>query len=395
MPRWTQEEIHFLHDESLKELFVRFPDRTKDSIRAARAYYLKKGRVMEEAKNEYIHEGKLVSEVEGTWETAAFNRETNEWDVKTLHRKSVKTRPLDTPFLNPVEVAPIKFDRKRATRLGAKTILAFGDEQIGWRRIGDEMLPLHDLQAMAAVHQLARNLQPDVVVNLGDTTDLSELSRFKPDSRHFQNTLQPSLQSTHDWLASITEVTPKAERHIVDSNHWKRFGDYVLQNAGVLAEIPELKLHRLLRLKEIGWQFHGGYGSAEYIYNPGDDEIAFKHGTLATANGSTAYKLNKENPDRFIVQGHQHRRGAEFSTDRKGHSFGAFVVGALCHIDGRVPSFHSAIDPESDRPVKRFENWTQDVLVIRDYGEGNYQFDQVPITNGHIVYEGKHYGTTE
>lgn len=350
---------------------------------------------MEESKSEYVKDGHIVSEIEGEWQVGAYNHDTKEWDITTLKRTSVKRRPLDIPFLEPVEISKLKFDRKRATRLGAKTVLVFGDEQIGWRRIGDEMLPLHDIQAMAAVHQLARSLQPDVVVNLGDTTDLSELSRFRPDSRHFQNTLQPGLQTTHDWLASITEVTPKAERHIVDSNHWKRFGDYVLANAGVLAEIPELKLHRLLRLKEIGWQFHGGYGSAEYVYNEGPKEIAFKHGTLATANGSTAYKLNKENPDRFIVQGHQHRRGAEFSTDRHGESVGAFVVGALCHIDGRVPSFHSAIDPESDRPVKRFENWTQDVLVIRDYGNGDYQFDQVPIKDGHIVYEGKHYGNTE
>lgn len=394
MKRWTAEEIGLLATEPIDKLVVLIPDRSRDAIYAARAYYLKKGIPMETNKTERIEDGRIISEVEGEWQVGAYNHDTKEWDIATLKRKSIKTSPLNSPFLDPVEVAPIKFDRKRANRLGARTVLAFGDEQIGWRRIEDEMMPLHDIGAMAAVHQFARNLQPDVVVNLGDTTDLSELSRFKPDSRHFQNTLQPGLQTTHDWLASITEVTPKAERHIVDSNHWKRFGDYVLNNAGVLAEIPELKLHRLLRLKEIDWQFHGGYGSAEYVYNPGRDEIAFKHGTLATANGSTAYKLNKENGDRHIVQGHQHRRGAEFSTDRHGRSVGAFVVGALCHIDGRVPSYHSAIDPESDRPVKRFENWTQDVLVIKDYGEGNYQFDQVPIKDGHIIYEGKHYGNS-
>jgi len=392
MVRWSDPEIKLLVSEPIPVLLNEWPERTPDSIRAARLYYLKRGVPVEQDKTEYVKDGSIIQEVEGEWQVGAYNHDTKEWDITTLHRTSVTRKPLDIPFRQPVEVGKLSFDRKRADKLGAKTILVFGDEQIGWRRIGDEMLPLHDISAMAAVHQLARNLQPDVVVDLGDTTDLSELSRFKPDSRHFQNTLQPGLQTTHDWLASISEVTPKAERHIVDSNHWKRFGDYVLNNAGILAEIPELKLHRLLRLKEIGWQFHGGYGSAEYVYNPGPSEIAFKHGTLAAANGSTAYKLNKENPDRFIVQGHQHRRGAEFSTDRHGDSFGAFVVGALCHIDGRVPSFHSAIDPESDRPVKRFENWTQDVLVVKDYGDGNYQFDQVPINNGHIIYEGKHYG---
>lgn len=195
------------------------------------------------------------------------------------------------------------------------------------------------------------------------------------------------MQADHDWHARLTEATPSAERHMVDSNHAKRWGDYILKNAGVLAEVPELKLHRLLRLEEIGWQFHGGYGSAEYEYA---DDLAFTHGTVATASGSTANKLSKLNPDRNIVQGHAHRAETQYSTDRRGRAFGAFVVGALCRIDGVVPSYHSAVD-HNDEPVKHYENWQQGVMVVRVYGDGQYTFDHAPIHNGELFFEGKVY----
>lgn len=325
-----------------------------------------------------------------TWE-AAMRGKDGEWDTTTLH--SYDHTPDKLAGLEPVEVAKIKYDRIRPRRSDAKTIVAFGDAQIGFRRIGDRMEPLHDVGAMKASLGLIRNLQPDVLVDLGDDVDLSELSRFAPDSRHFQNTLKPSLQADHDWHAELTSATPKAERHLVDSNHAKRFGDYILKNAGVLAELPEFKLHRLLRLEEIGWQFHGGYGGAEYEYAP---DLAFKHGTLAVSKGSTANKLGSENTDRHIVQGHAHRSESQWRTNRKGESFGAFVVGALCRIDGVVPSYHSSVD-HNDEPVKHYEDWQQSLMIIRDHSDGVYEFNHVPIHkdtsgNSRIVFEGKSYG---
>ena len=315
------------------------------------------------------------------WTVSAFDRVNNEWTSTT--NKSFES----VPEIKPVEISPLKFDRKRAKRVGAKTILAFGDTQIGYRRIGDDMIPLHDTDAMNATLSLARNLRPDVLADLGDDVDLAELSRFAPDSRHFQNTLMPSLQADHDWHARLSEATPEAERHLVDSNHAKRWGDYILKHAGVLAEVPDFKLHRILKLDEIGWQFHGGYGSAEYEYA---DDLAFKHGTQATASGSTAFKLSKDNPDRHIVQGHAHRIETQYHTDRRGNAFGAFVVGALCRIDGVVPSYHSGVD-QDDQPVKHYENWQQGVMVIRDYGNGQYTFDHAPIHKGELMFEGKVY----
>lgn len=311
-----------------------------------------------------------------------------------LRKVSVKTRPIpqsSSLVVKPVVPAVIKQDRRRPPVRDYKTILAFGDAQIGYRRVGDEMVPLHDESAISAAVALARHLRPDVVVDLGDTTDFAELSRFPADSDHFQGTLQSALQRTHDLYAEFTAVTKGADRIVVDSNHTKRLSAYILKNAAALYNIkaddekyPTLSYPGLIKLDKVGWDFIGGYEGAEYEYA---DDLAFIHGRYAVSNGSTASKLSKDNHDRNIVQGHKHSIESHWYTDRKGKKFGAFVVGALCRIDGVVPSYHSSVN-ERNQPNRRFENWQNGVMVIRDYGEGHYQFDQVPINDGVIRYNG-------
>lgn len=329
-----------------------------------------------------------------TWEAGAFDREKGEWVTTTLH--SYESAP-EQQILQPVELREIKPDKRRPLKRDYKTIFVAGDAQIGYRNIDGKLVPIHDEKAINAATKLARALRPDVVVDLGDTTDFAELSRFSPDSNHFvHGTLQPSLQRSHDYFGDLTEATPGAERHTLDSNHVKRLGSFVIKHVMQFADIkqvgekyPALSYPGLLKLDDIGWTYHGGYGAAEYEYA---DDLAFTHGTLAAANGSTANKLSKlrHNADRNIVQGHAHRIESQYFTDRIGRQLGAFVVGTLCRTDGIVPSYHNGIDANGE-PVRYQEDWQQGVMVVKDYGDGVYQFDQVPIHNGEIHYNGKAY----
>jgi hypothetical protein len=59
-----------------------------------------------------------------------------------------------------------------------------------------------------------------------------------------------------------------------------------------------------------------------------------------------------------------------------------------------VPSYHNSIGVDN-QPVKHFENWQNGVMVIRDYGDGDYQFDQVVIRDGVIRYNGREYNGQE
>lgn len=293
--------------------------------------------------------------------------------------------------LGPVVPAIIKPSRGKPTKRGYKTIFVFGDAQIGYRRIDNELVPLHDEAAINAALALCKALRPDEVVDLGDTTDFAELSRYPVDSDHFQGTLQPSLQRTHELYAQFTVASPYAKRTAVGSNHIKRLSAYLLKNASALYNIkaigekyPAISYQGLLKLDEVDWDFIDGYEGAEYQYA---EDLAFIHGTFAVSNGSTAAKLAKFNYGRNIVQGHKHSMESHYQTDRKGNKYGAFVCGALCRIDGVVPSYHSSINVRNT-PNKHYENWQNGVIAIYDFGNGHYQFDQVPIDDGVIRYNG-------
>ena len=300
--------------------------------------------------------------------------------------------------IEPVTPALIRYTSARIPKRDHKIIFVFSDSQIGYRRIDEQLYPIHDERAISAALKLANDLRPNYVVDCGDSVDLAELGRWQAKDNHFAGTLQMSLQRDHDMHAEFTAATPKAERHIVDSNHAKRLGDYILRGAPELfavraagAKYPAFSYPALMQLDQIDWEFHGGYGTAEYEYA---EDLAFIHGIDSVSGGSTAAKLSRKNYDRNIVQGHAHRMESQYRTDRHGRIFGAFVVGALCRTDGIVPSYYSAVD-QFNKPVKYHENWQNGVMVIRDYGDGQYQFDQVPIINGTINYNGRRYNGEE
>jgi hypothetical protein len=393
-----QERYDLLHDT---DKFIReHPTKTRNQILTLKRYYLNKEPTVEKEPNPIANQTTVeqvgdstVSTIEGWYEVVTKDAE-GVAQVHRLYKHSTKTRPNPRFELEPVVPAQITPNRTKIPRRNFRGIFTFSDAQLGYRRINGELVPIHDEPSIKAATMLASDLKPNVVVDCGDTTDFAELSKYPVDSDHFLGTLQPSLQRTHNLFAEFTAATPGAERHTVGSNHVKRLGDFLLRNAFPLYNIravgdkyPALSYPNLLKLDDIGWEFHDGYGSAEYRYA---DDLAFIHGTFAVSNGSTASKLSRANYGRNIVQGHKHSIETHYSTDRQGNQYGAFVVGALCRRDGYVPSFHSSID-SMNKPVTHYENWQNGVMYIRDYGNGNYQFDQIPINNGVIYYNGKVY----
>jgi hypothetical protein len=401
---WTDEDLENFKSKTVLELRELYPTKSYEYLRAIKQYYMEKqpneldrlSQAFSEAGVEFTPEELAKADRAGFHVGYIRNADGEIEYTKPLPHVDFGKQKGKDLVVSPVVPALITVDRARIPKRDHDIIFVFSDAQIGYRRVNDELVPLHDERAIKAAQKLANDLRPNYVVDCGDTTDFAELGKYPVDSNHFLGTLQPSLQRTHDMLAEFTAATPKAERHMVDSNHVKRLGDYVLRNAFALYGVtspgeryPALSYPGLIKLDDIGWNFHGGYGTAGYDHK-GRGDLAFIHGVDSVAQGSTAAKVGKKNWDRNIVQGHAHRVETQYHTDRHGRIFGAFVVGSLCRIDGAVPSYYSAID-QFNQPVTNYENWQNGVLIIRDYGEGNYQFDQVVINNGVIRYNGKEY----
>ena len=337
-----------------------------------------------------VSEKRLVKE----WDVSAFDRVSNEWT--TTVNKSYTYEDDREPF-SPAVSAKITPSRRKSTNQPYESIFVYGDQQIDYRRLdNNELLPVHDERAMKLARYICRDIQPKHIVNLGDTIDLAALSRFDPDSDHFHRTIGPAFQRVHDFYAELRSDNPNATITEVDSNHNVRLKNFVLKKmpqlyglrrAGSSDTYPVMTYPHLANLEHLDVNWIGGYGAAEFEYA---DDLAFMHGTIASASGSTAQKLSKENPDRNVVQGHAHRAESFHRTDRKGKILGAHVVAALCKTTGEVPSFHSGVD-DLNLPVKYQENWQQGAMHIRAYPSGHYQFDHILFRDGKAFYDGREY----
>ena len=305
-------------------------------------------------------------------------------------------------LFTPATPAKITPSRRRPQNRPFNTLFVFSDAQIGFREYDGERHPIHDERAMQVARLLCQSVQPQTIINLGDNIDLSSLSRFKSDSDHFMHELGSSFQRVHDYYAEYRSDHPNARIIEVSSNHNQRLVDYVLKNfpqmynvkqAGADEEdYPVLSYPHMANLRHVDVEWIGGYPAGEFVYGEeyGAPPIVFRHGTETSQNGTTASKIMKNKPETHNIQGHDHTMQSATHTLRSGRTLSNIVVGALCKTTGEVPSYHSAVN-DRNQPVHRQENWQNGVLIIRDYKNGDYEFEQVAINNGVAYHQGRRF----
>lgn len=350
---------------------------------------------------EEIESRRLVS----SWESITKDNE-GQAHIHTLRKYEYETA-LSEDQKWQAQPANITYSTAQPEERNHKVIFAYGDIQAGFREVIDhrtqqrEYIPLHDERALLVARYICRDVMPDTIVNLSDSVDLASLSRFKKDSNHFNNELSMAFQYIHNHYAELRADNPNARIVEVASNHNQRLTDYVLANFPQAYNLhrpgsddiyPVLSYPYLTNLQHLDVEWIGGYPAGELVYGEEYDAppIVFRHGTETSSNGTTASKIMKNNPETHNVHGHSHSTSETWHTTRAGRYLGSFAVGAMCRLDGVVPSYYSAVD-DFNQPVKRQEKWDQSVMVIRDYENGDYEFDTVMINNGRAYYKGKAY----
>lgn len=423
--KYSGKKLYYLLNDSWNDFHAKYPGIKYNTWKGKRGYYKKKiknGEIEMPPKPEQeptptndsgfedilrLHNlsPALANELEEKGFHVGFikNKEGEiEYTIPLPHARGKRGPDMDQ--FEPATPARITPTKQKPTQRDHRLLFVFSDAQIDYRRIEDQLVPIHDERALKVAQMMCKDLRPDEIINLGDTVDLASLSRFSPDSDHFQRTLGPSFQRIHDHYAQLRADNPDAKIVEVDSNHNTRLKKFFLKNApdmygfrrpGEDNQYPMFTYPYMANLGHVGVEWISGYGAAEYEYGEeyGKPSIIFKHGISVVSGGSTAAKESREHPYNHVVRGHSHRIESVYRTTRKGEYLGSFVVGAACKITGEVPSYHSAVDDEG-QPVKFQENWQQGVMVIEDY-EGDYQFYHVPIINGIAHFKGKEYKAEE
>lgn len=285
----------------------------------------------------------------------------------------------------------------RRSRGKWKTAVILPDPQIGYRRREDgQFEPFHDVAAINVALKVVGELNPDVIVNLGDTLDLPEWGKYLKEPG-FYFTTQPTLDYAHEFLARQRAAAPRAEIHMLEGNHDFRLTKGLMENAIAAfglrqAKAPEgwpvMSVPHLLRLDELGVQYHSGYPAGEVWIN---DRLVCIHGIKVRSGGSTASAVVNDSRASTIF-GHVHRIELQHKTHATRHGplkTYAATPGCLCRVDGAVPSVKSGVDVLG-RPLQNWENWQQGFAVVTyEEGDGPHSIELAHIQDGRAFFRGE------
>jgi len=316
-----------------------------------------------------------------TWEAAAYNRETNEWDTTTLHSYENSTSIEDLLVRPAVEnearpIVPI-------TSTQHETVTLLG---------GDAQFPFADEIAVEQFLALAELSSPDEIVLTGDMTDFPALSKYQQ-RKEWVGSTQASIDQYYTFLRRLRETAPNAQIAAVHGNHEQRLINTLERHLTEVAGLKRamgnralLSVQHLARYDELGIESVDGYPNGTLWL---DDTLKVVHGTNTRKGGSNAARYLTTEPESTIY-GHTHRMEVAYRTraTRLGHAtVSASSPGCLASIDGTVPSFY--FTPNADgEVVKKAEDWQQGALLVTRqnnlhditpvrFGEDGFRFNGV------------------
>lgn len=281
-----------------------------------------------------------------------------------------------------------------------KTCVIPPDIQIGYFRNQDGTLePTHDEKAISIFLALIKELQPELIVMVGDNLDLPEMGKYLTYPAYAQTT-QAAIDRATMLCAQMRSACPHSKIVWLAGNHEERMPKYVLTNASAAYGLrkgnapeswPVLSVPYLCRMDEFGVEYKPGYPAADFWINK---KLKIIHGDRVKSSGSTAHVyLNNEKVS--VIYGHIHRIETAFKTreDYSGpRTIMAASPGCLARIDGAIPSTKGGVDLDG-RPLSRHENWQQGIGIVtyEDDGDHKFAYECMTIYNGWSMYRGKEY----
>jgi len=295
-----------------------------------------------------------------------------------------------------IQAATIKLGTLRTVKRPARAFercLLFGDSQMGYSRNHNtgKLDPFHDRAALDIVEQIAADLQPDSIHDLGDGSDLAEwTSKFiRSPEMHF--TTQAMIYERAWWYGGLRRVAPNARIMVHEGNHDARMPKALAANmiaacglkaADMRDDYPVMSIPFLLGLKRMDIEWLGGYPDDVSWLNDG---LCCYHGDIVRQKGGDTTRILLRDAKHSQIVGHIHRTEMAFAA-RTDHANGKRVIvrtlspGCTCRNDGIVPA------------VKKRVNWQQGLMIV-DYDPAGEAFCPtfVAIENGQAMYNGRIY----
>lgn len=236
-----------------------------------------------------------------------------------------------------------------------------------WLLIPDSHIPYVDTKVFSLMLRAARSAGIKNVCILGDFIDCYTVSSFGKDPTRKQD-LQSEIDATNEILDVLDKMFTGEKKYIA-GNHEDRLERYLIEKAPAL--FNTVKIERLLKLKERGWQYTP-YKRSTRIGKLYVTHDAGKAGKNAAADALNAFQGN-------VVIGHTHRINYLVEGNAKGKAHVGAMFGWLGDFEA-VDYLHR---------IRCLRDWAHGFGVAYVEDNGCVHLTPVPIVNGRVVLEGK------
>lgn len=241
---------------------------------------------------------------------------------------------------------------------------------------GDIHFPHHDVRALNIRNQILDFLNPEVVVDHGDTGDCESISKF-PKDPFARISLHEEFEMMARDFGEVHSITPKASHIWLEGNHEERLKRLLWRAADTrdLAEILTLPLvtealewKKLLGLEGLDWELIP-YPKHKLLF----DKLILVHGSTVRMHSGYSAKAEHDRYGKSGLSGHTHRMGAFYHTDYNGiHSW--HELGML----GKIRSDYVA-----------HANWQQGMGVVTwNKDRTRWGFEPISIHDGLAIFRG-------
>lgn len=246
---------------------------------------------------------------------------------------------------------------------------------------GDVHFPFQDRRAVDILYQIAQDLQPDVLVCIGDVFDFFELSPEYRSPKDQEPDMQLTLNEGVQHLGHMLSLTNPKEAHFLGGNHedrWDRLLDKARKDIRFrqLLKLPiiqrSMTFENVIGFQELGYQYHPYMEGGNFVEN---DALVYTHGfkTTTYATRSLLDKFGKS-----VMFGHTHRIQNFTRRDLKGQE-SAWNIGCL-----------STLAPHYDH----FADWTQGFAIVEWFKVADkwlFNVEQIRIHDGITIWRDKVY----
>jgi hypothetical protein len=225
--------------------------------------------------------------------------------------------------------------------------------------------PFETTDAFYIFLEIIQEIQPEVVLNNGDSLDGATISRHPANGWENPPSLVDELDANREHLELVKEAAGEADLYWCEGNHDKRFEMFLAKQAPQFRDMPGTTLKGLFP----DWKI-----CDSVFFN---DLLQVKH---RWHNGVHAAYNNTLKSGKSMATGHTHRLTCREYTDLNGTRYG-IECGTLADIYG--PQFSYT----ENNPVQ----WQQGFPVLT-IDKNGLHVELVQVINGKARFRGKVYG---